>query len=236
MNQKRLLLVQNDLSRLSRRLGHEFKSLDVLKQALTHCSANVVNNERLEFLGDSILNFLIAKELFSRFPEEDEGELSRLRALLVKGECLAEIALELQLGDFLYLGQGELKSGGFRRASILADALEAIIAAVYVDAGMTACETLIHRLYFTRLNDPLVLKNKLKDAKSQLQEWLQAHKKPLPQYTLINVEGQEHDQIFHIACKVEGITETILGQGVSRRKAEQAAARLILHQLNLLKE
>lgn len=224
-------MVQNDLQRLCRRLGYEFKNLALLKQALTHCSASNVNNERFEFLGDSILSFVIANVLFERFPEESEGQLSRLRAFLVKGEMLAEIAMELQLGDFLYLGQGELKSGGFRRASILADALEAVIAAVFLDGGIVLSEQVILRLYSTRLDDKDVLKNNIKDPKTQLQEFLQAEKRPLPDYSLIKTEGEEHNQIFHVTCTVQGFEKTTLGIGGNRRKAEQEAAKQLLQAL-----
>lgn len=219
----------HDLKRLGRRLAHDFKNQDLLKQALTHCSAGNENNERLEFLGDSILSFVIANALFERFPDENEGKLSRLRAFLVKGDTLAEIALELQLGDYLYLGQGELRSGGFRRASILADALEAIFAAVFLDDGIAASQALILRLYESRLNDDN-LKNCLKDDKTQLQEFLQAGKKPLPTYKLVQVEGDEHDQRFHIECSIPGFDTRTTGIGPSRRKAEQQAARrMFLH-------
>ncbi|MDP1602603.1 MAG: ribonuclease III [Legionella sp.] len=229
-------MVQIDLPRLCRRLGYEFKNIAFLKQALTHCSAGIDNNERFEFLGDSILSFVIANELFERFPEESEGELSRLRSFLVKGEMLAEIAMELQLGDFLYLGQGELKSGGFRRSSILADALEAVIAAVFFDGGMPASQQLILHLYSTRLNEKDVLKNNIKDAKTQLQEFLQAEKLALPTYKLIKMEGEEHDQVFHISCKINGIEKTTVGIGPNRRKAEQQAAKELLQFVKGLKK
>lgn len=235
MNQKRLLLVQNDLSRLSRRLGYEFKSIAFLKQALTHCSASHQNNERFEFLGDSILSFVIANALYERFPEESEGQLSRLRSFLVKGEMLAEIAMELQLGDYLYLGQGELKSGGFRRASILADALEAVFAAVFFDGGLLASQGLILQLYATRLDDS-ALKNNLKDAKTQLQEFLQAAKLPLPEYVLTKVEGEEHDQVFYISCSVSNYEKITQGSGANRRKAEQEAAKELLQYFKGLKK
>ncbi|MGQ3892813.1 ribonuclease III [Legionella sp. CNM-4043-24] len=213
-----------DLKRLCRRLAYEFNNPAFLKQALTHCSAGADNNERFEFLGDSILSFVIANALFERFPDEHEGKLSRLRSFLVKGDMLADIALELQLGDYLYLGQGELRSGGFRRASILADALEAVIAAVFLDGGIQASQDLILRLYATRLNDES-LQNNLKDDKTRLQEFLQASKKPLPGYTLTNVEGDEHNQVFYIDCAVPGLSIITHGRGSSRRKAEQEAAR-----------
>lgn len=221
-------MVQNNLPRLCRRLGYEFQNIAFLKQALTHCSAGVDNNERFEFLGDSILSFVIANALFERFPNENEGQLSRLRSFLVRGDMLADIAMELELGDFLYLGQGELKSGGFRRASTLADALEAIIAAVFFDGGMSASQALILRLYRSRLDQKNVLQNTLKDSKTQLQEFLQAQKLALPDYTLVKIEGEEHDQVFHISCAVSGIKKITSGMGISRRKAEQQAAGLLL--------
>jgi ribonuclease-3 len=222
--------VQNNLQRLYKHLGYEFKTPAFLKQALTHCSVGAVNNERLEFLGDSILSFVIANSLFEKFPERSEGELSRLRAHLVKGEMLAKIALEIELGDYLYLGQGELKSGGFRRASILTDALEAIFAAVLLDGGFTASQQVILHLYQTRLHDTN-LQNNLKDAKTQLQEYLQSKQQPLPKYTLINVEGDEHDQVFHVLCEVPRLNIAIKGKGENRRKAEQQAAKEILNKI-----
>lgn len=189
-----------------------------------------MNNERLEFLGDSILSFVMAKALYEKFPHIAEGQLSRLRAHLVKGEMIAKIALEIELGDYLSLGTGELKSGGFRRASILADALEAVIAAVLLDGGIEACQTLILKLYQTRLDDNH-LNDNLKDYKTQLQEYLQSQKLTLPEYTLIKTEGEEHDQVFHIRCDVRGFNFNTQGQGDSRRKAEQLAAKSYLERL-----
>ena len=168
--------------------------------------------------------------MFDKFPEESEGQLSRLRASLVKGEMLSELASEIELGDYLYLGQGELKSGGFRRASILADALEALIAAVFLDGGIEESKQLILRLYSSRLEDE-TLNDNLKDAKTQLQEFLQSKKRPLPEYSLVKVVGEEHEQIFHVACKVSGIKKPTVGSGHNRRKAEQQAAKLLLQQL-----
>lgn len=222
--------MHNNLQRLYKKLDYEFKSPNFLKQALTHCSAGIQNNERLEFLGDSILSFVIATALFEKFPERSEGELSRLRAHLVKGEMLAKIALELEIGDYLYLGQGELKSGGFRRASILADALEAIFAAVLLDSGFPACQHVILHVYQSRLNDNN-LTNNLKDAKTQLQEFLQAQKQPLPEYTLAKIEGEEHEQIFHVICEVTSLNISVTGQAENRRKAEQQAAKQILQKI-----
>lgn len=219
-----------DLERLCRRLNYQFKKTAYLKQALTHCSVGSDNYERFEFLGDSILSFVIANELFNQFPLQSEGQLSRLRSFLVKGDMLAEIALEIALGDFLFLGQGELKSGGFRRASILADSLEAVFAAVYFDGGVDAAKEVILHLYRSRLEDPH-LNDCLKDAKTQLQEYLQAEKYSLPEYTLTKVEGDEHDQIFYVTCSVDGVKHITYGQGSTRRRAEQLAARSMLELL-----
>ncbi len=219
-----------DLERLCRRLNYQFKKTAYLKQALTHCSAGSENYERFEFLGDSILSFVIANELFHRFPSHTEGQLSRLRSFLVRGEMLAELAKELGLGDFLFLGQGELKSGGFRRASILADSLEAVFAAVFFDGGINAAKEVILKIFHSRLEDPN-LNDCLKDAKTQLQEYLQAEKYSLPEYTLVKVDGDEHDQMFYVTCAVSGIALTTQGQGPNRRKAEQLAAKSLLEQL-----
>jgi ribonuclease-3 len=223
--------VENNFQRLYKQLHYEFKTPAYLKQALTHCSAAIINNERFEFLGDSILSFVISNDLFKRFPDYAEGELSRLRAHLVKGETLAKIALEIELGDYLYLGQGELKSGGFRRASILTDALEAIFAAVWLDGGFDVAAQVILHLYQTRLIDKN-LRDNLKDAKTKLQEYLQAQKKSLPEYTLTKTEGEEHHQIFHVECNVLSFNLRATGKGESRRQAEQEAAKNILKKLN----
>ncbi len=176
---------------LCRRINYKYQNIALLKQALTHCSASNQNNERLEFLGDSLLNMIITEALYNKFPNETEGKLSRLRATLVKGETLAEIAKELCIGDFLYLGQGELKSGGFRRESILADALEAIFASIFIDSGISACKEVILALYASRLNAEDLLNN-LKDPKTQLQEYLQSHKISLPVYTLTKMTEQNN--------------------------------------------
>lgn len=221
---------KTDLSPLHKRLGYIFKNNHYIDQALTHRSVGSTNNERLEFLGDSILSFVIASELFKHFTSQSEGKLSRLRAFLVKGETLAEIALEIQLGEYLKLGQGELKSGGFRRASILSDSLEAVFAAVFLDGGLEAARQVILKLYHSRLNDP-ALNESLKDAKTQLQEYLQAHKLALPVYELISVEGDEHEQMFSIRCSVPELKKNAMGEGSSRRKAEQESARRLLQQI-----
>jgi ribonuclease III len=221
--------MNDKLNRLCRRLTYEFKTVSFLKQALTHCSAGIQNNERFEFLGDSILSTVISYALFEKFPNQNEGHLSRLRAHLVKGDMLACIALELELGDYLYLGQGELKTGGFRRASILSDALEAVFAAIFLDGGFTEAQRVILHIYETRLNDAN-LHDSLKDPKTQLQEYLQAKKLSLPEYALTKVIGEEHDQVFYITCNVPGL-KTTHGHAETRRKAEQIAAKKVLQLL-----
>jgi ribonuclease-3 len=223
-------LIAINLQRLCRRLDYEFKNIAHLKQALTHSSAGAVNYERLEFLGDAILSFVIANALYEKFPQKSEGELSRLRSYLVKGETLTEIALEINLGDYLYLGQGELKTGGFRRASTLADSLEAVFGAVFLDGDIRACQNLILALFHTRLEDEN-LTNTLKDAKTRLQEYLQSKKYPLPNYSLTKIDGEEHDQTFYITCTIPTMELIAQGNGPSRRKAEQRAARQLLKQL-----
>jgi ribonuclease-3 len=230
MSYARLLLLKIKLQRLYERLGYTFNDYAYLKQALTHRSAGPENNERYEFVGDSVLNFIIAHVLFENFPNCTEGELSRLRSYLVRGDMLSEIANEIGLSDYLYLGQGELKSGGFRRASILADTLEAVFAAVFFEGGIEAAKTVIFKLYSSRLHDKTLL-NAIKDAKTVLQETLQSKKRALPMYTLIKIEGNEHDQMFYVTCTVPGMKQITEGQGVTRRKAEQMAAALFLEKL-----
>jgi ribonuclease-3 len=185
----------------------------------------------MEFLGDGILNFVIADELYKRRPEAKEGELSRLRASLVKGDKLAEISASLQLGDYLVLGSGELKSGGFRRASILADALEAIFGAIYLDAGFDKCRAVILSLYKDSLSN-LKTSEELKDPKSRLQEWLQSRQLPLPEYEVVEVSGESHDQSFKVSCHIASTNLTLYGEAPSRQKAEQTAAKKALEQLH----
>ncbi len=230
MNIKRLRLVNSDISRLCRRLHYSFNDEQLLKQALTHCSMGSSNYERLEFLGDSILSFIIAHELYQRFPAQTEGQLSRMRSYLVKGERLAEIAQTLQLGDYLILGQGELKSGGFRRASILADALEAVFAAIFLDKGMAEVKRVIITLYQPHLADKALM-DALKDNKTQLQEYVQSLKMALPRYELTHIEGEEHAQIFHIRCNIQGLSEYTQASATTRRKAEQLTAKMMLSYL-----
>ncbi|MCF6218882.1 MAG: ribonuclease III [Gammaproteobacteria bacterium] len=216
-----------DIAKLSRTLQYSFQNSALLLQALTHRSVGSNNNERLEFLGDSILNFVIAAQLFQQFPRESEGVLSRLRSSLVKGETLALLAKDLELGEYLSLGQGEMKSGGFRRQSILADAFEAIIGAVYLDGGFEEAKALLLRLFAERLKtiSPNVT---IKDPKTRLQEYLQGRKKPLPVYALVSLEGEAHEQQFIISCQIEGLEQVTEGRGSSRRKAEQTAAQVFL--------
>lgn len=212
------------ISELARRIGHPFSDASLFELALTHRSCGKKNNERLEFLGDSILNFVIAADLFQRFPDAKEGELSRLRARLVKGVTLSEVARELGLGDYLRLGSGELKSGGYRRDSILADAVEAIIGAIYLDSDMEVARGYILTWFAERLEN-LDLNESMKDSKTRLQEFLQSRRQPLPQYDLVKVEGEAHAQTFYIVCHVEGLADAAQGKGNSRREAEQNAAK-----------
>lgn len=219
--------MRGDLERLSRELGHCFNDPELLESALTHRSAGSGNNERLEFLGDAVLSFVISGELFSRFPQADEGSLSRLRAALVKGETLAKLARAVHLGDYLRLGAGELKSGGFRRESILADALEALIGAVYIDAGIDAARSLVMQLFAPRLAEAKP-EAAQKDPKTRLQEFLQSRHMPLPEYEVVSVEGDAHAQTFVVECRIDILPEPVRGIGGSRRKAEQSAAEQAL--------
>jgi len=212
---------------LQNRLGHVFRDATLLQQALTHRSHSSLHNERLEFLGDSILNCVVASLLFDRYNKIDEGDLSRLRANLVKQQSLYEIAQRLDLSHFLRLGEGELKSGGFRRPSILADTLEALFGAIFLDAGFDAARDVIRSLYIPILDtvDPKTLG---KDAKTLLQEYLQGKKIPLPQYNVVATHGAAHNQEFEIECLVPKLEIQVFGTGGSRRAGEQAAAKLAL--------
>ena len=218
------------IDKLCRRLDHPFANHDLLKLALRHCSAGRDNNERLEFLGDAILGFIISEELYRRFPAAREGELSRLRADLVQKGTLAGIARELELGDYLTLGSGELKSGGAKRESILADALEAVISALYLAAGMEACRTRVLAWFAGRLSS-LSLDTPPKDPKTRLQEYLQSRRQALPRYEVREVSGRDHEQVFAVRCAVAVLDQAITGHGSSRREAEQQAAREALKAL-----
>ncbi|MFO1301438.1 MAG: ribonuclease III [Burkholderiaceae bacterium] len=212
------------LDDLQRQLGHRFSDASLLRQALTHRSHGQPNNERLEFLGDSVLNCVVAAMLYRHFGRIDEGDLSRLRANLVKQQSLYEIAQRLGLSQYLLLGEGELKSGGFRRPSILGDTLEAIVGAVFLDAGFEAAQSVIGALYepVLRTVDPRTLG---KDAKTLLQEYLQGKKLPLPVYAVVATHGAAHSQVFEVECSIPKLKVQVLGSGASRRAAEQAAAR-----------
>lgn len=222
--------MRGELHGLQQALGHQFEDARLLEQALTHRSYGAPNNERLEFLGDSIVNCVIAISLFERFGEFREGELSRLRASLVRQEGLHRVALGLGLGSRLRLGEGELKSGGYRRPSILADALEAVFGAVYLDAGFDTAQRVIAGLYAEQLDEikPGVAR---KDAKTALQEFLQGRKMALPTYTTVGTHGEAHAQEFEVECFVEAFGMRTKGRGSSRRTAEQQAAEAALERL-----
>lgn len=209
--------------RLCTALDYSFTRFELLRQAVTHRSFGAPNNERFEFVGDSILNYTVAKMLFDHFPKLSEGELSRLRANLVNQSTLAEIAQELKLGDYLYLGEGELKSGGFNRPSILADAVEAIFAAISFDADFMVAERAVRRLYQARISaiDP---SKHAKDAKTRLQEALQARRLSLPRYSILSQSGEAHEQSFRVQCDLAELNIITTGDGISRRGAEQQAA------------
>ena len=212
---------------LIRRLGHPFTDKSLVDLALSHRSVGSKNNERLEFLGDSILNYLMAEALFKQFPECREGELSRMRAQLVKGKTLAEIALEFDVGDYLRLGPGEMKSGGHRRESILEDAVEALIGAMFLDGGMDVCREHVGRWYQARL-EAMTVKGTIKDAKTRLQELLQSRKQSLPRYELLSIEGSDHQQQFTVECQIEHLQQGFKGVASNRREAEQIAAEAAL--------
>ena len=215
------------LAWVEREFGYAFVTPALCHAAVTHRSAGADHNERLEFLGDSILNCSVARLLYDAYPRADEGALSRLRATLVSGETLAQIAGELGLGEHLRLGSGELKTGGFRRASILADALEAILGAIFLDSGFDAAAAVVARIMGPRLAD-LPAANALKDPKTRLQEALQAHGLALPVYTLTAVAGDPHEQSFTVSCEIPVLGMSAVGEGGSRRRAEQLAAAKLL--------
>ena len=214
---------------LSARLGYRFRDPGLLRQALTHRSYGALHNERLEFLGDGVLNCVIASLLYHRFPRLPEGDLSRLRANLVNQDCLSQLALALELGECLLLGEGELKSGGFRRPSILADALEAVLGAAFLDGGYGAAADIVQRVYAPIVAelDPKAL---IKDAKTLLQEYLQGRRLPLPRYQVVSVSGEAHEQHFQVECVIPELDIRTQGEGSSRRAAEQQAARLAYEQ------
>ncbi len=214
---------------VAERLDYGFHNSDILRLALTHRSFSAKHNERIEFLGDSIVNCIIAHELYQKFPHHEEGDLSRLRALLVNQTSLAAIAVELKLGDHLMLGEGEIKSGGKDRPSILADALESVIGAVFLDGGFSAAQDVVRRIFKGAL-DAIDPENSGKDAKTQLQELMQGRRLPLPRYDVVAIRGEAHRQDFEVACVIPELNIRCLGNGSSRRRAEQEAARLAYSQ------
>ncbi len=214
---------------LDKRFNYRFSDASLLLAALTHRSADGRNNERLEYLGDAILGFLVAKNLYHTFPHASEGELTRRRAALVRKETLAEIATELDLGAQIRLGSGELKSGGYRRDSILADSLEALFGAIFLDGGMRAVEEIINTLFYQRMVDAPT--GELKDPKTRLQEYLQSRGLALPVYEVEETQGQAHEQTFRVSCKAADLGLTDHGTGNSRRRAEQSAAANILENI-----
>ena len=219
-----------DGSALCRRLGHAFNRPDLLTRALTHRSYNQAHNERLEFLGDSVLNCVVAAHLYDTHPDLPEGELSRMRANLVNQQSLATLAERIELGPHLLLGEGERKSAGARRPSILADALEALFGAVFLDAGFPAAQQVILGLYMPYLAEGGGA-SPGKDAKTRLQEYLQGRKLPLPQYVVRAVQGEAHAQLFRVECRVDSLRASSEGEGGSRRAAEQAAADAVYRQI-----
>jgi len=215
---------------LREQLGYEPRDPKIFVAALTHRSAAGPNNERLEFLGDAVLNLVIARHLYRAFPEGSEGDLSRLRARVVSSEPLADVAAQIGLGETLQLGSGELKTGGFRRQSILADALEAVCGALFLDGGLDAAERVIEKLFEPRIA-ALPAPASLKDAKTRLQEYLQSRGLALPRYAVERTEGEAHEQTFHVTCDVPELRRSASGSGSSRRRAEQEAAEAILQQI-----
>jgi len=221
------------MDKLQKNISYQFNNIDLLKQALTHRSVSKHNNERLEFLGDSILGCVISRELYQRFPLIDEGQLSRLRSSLVKGQTLAKLAKIINLSDTLVLGQGELKSGGFRRESIQADAFEAILGAIFLDSDFLTVSSIILKLYENLLNDASP-EDSLKDFKTQLQELLQKKGLSLPQYELMKTKGQDHNAIFYVRCIINEYDLKVEKEAKSIKRAEQACAESLLERLSSL--
>ena len=222
--------IDPELKRLCNRLGYPVGRAALLEQALTHRSCGSPHNERLEFLGDAVLNLVVAEMLYSERPDASEGDLSRYRARLVREATLAELGQELQLGDFIRLGPGELKSGGFRRDSILADAVEALIGAIYLDAGFSSAAKTVESLLGPRV-EALPDADALKDSKTRLQEWLQGRGRPRPDYEIVDEQGADHARRFTIRCRASGLSSPVEATAGSRRKAEQKAAKSVLEQL-----
>ncbi len=223
--------MQQAASKVLRVLGYSFKDGELLARALTHRSVGARHNERLEFLGDALLGMVVAEFLFATYPDADEGQLTRARATLVNRETLANVARSLDLGELIYLGEGELKSGGWRRDSILANTVEALLGAIYLDGGMEACRRSVLSLLQSRLAtiDPECTR---KDAKTELQEFLQSRRRCLPEYKTMDISGPSHEQMFTVSCVVDSLPAPVVANGPTRRKAEQAAARATLELLN----
>jgi ribonuclease III len=215
------------INRLEQKITYQFQNKVLLKDALRHRSARGDNNERLEFLGDAILNFVIASTLYLKYPQVKEGDLSRLRANLVKGETLSALAKEFDLGNYIELGASEIRSGSLVRKSILADTMEAIVGAIYLDGGIVPCQQCILNWYDKRLNKPLNQQVQ-KDPKSRLQEYLQARQLTLPSYSILKMVGVAHNQLFYVCCEVEELSFKTEGTGANRREAEQQAAEAFL--------
>ncbi len=221
----------NSVSALQEKISYQFRDAILLETALTHSSTGKANNERLEYLGDAMLGFIIAEALFLKFPQLSEGHLTRLRASLVRRETLAQLAREIDLGDFLRLGAGELKNEGWRRDSTLANALEALIGALYLDSDVGTCRAFVVNLY-ADLFENIAPDMPAKDPKTALQELLQAKKMALPSYEIIKEEGAAHLKTFTVACRVAGLQEPVIAAGSSKRNAEQAAAEDVLARLD----
>lgn len=219
-------------SKLENELGHIFHNKTLLISALTHRSLGKDNNERLEYLGDALLGFIIAEILYTLYPHASEGELTRLRSMLVKGDTLARIARHLDLGEYIKLGASELKSGGWRRKSILANTMEALIGAIYLDAGLDICKNSVLRLFENHLKD-CSPDNLVKDPKTRLQEFLQSQQKDLPVYHVVQERGEAHERIFTVQCSIPEIKLSVEAEGRSKRNAEQAAAQQALDILDI---
>ena len=221
----------DQISRLETCLDYHFKNKSFLEEALTHRSIGQVNNERLEYLGDALLGFIIAEALYKLYPDTSEGQLTRLRSVLVKGDTLAELARQLDLGNYIKLGTSELKSGGWRRKSILANAMEALIGAIYLDSSLESCRKIVLTLYQDLLREHTP-DNLVKDPKTRLQELLQSRQLPLPEYTIIKEEGEAHQKVFTVRCNIPEVDISVQSDGRSKRNAEQSAAQIALNQLD----
>ncbi len=224
----------SNAQQLQERLQYKFSDQTLLTLALSHRSCGSKNNERLEFLGDAVLGVTVSNFLFQRFPEAREGDLSRNRSQIVRAESLAKVARSLDLGPELLLGQGEMKSGGHRRDSILGDTIEALIGAIYLDGGMAAAERSVVN-WFGELLNAVTLDTPVKDPKTGLQEWLQARGKPLPEYEVVKIQGEDHSRLFTISCKIADVESISEATASSRRKAEQLVAEQLLKQLEVQK-